>query len=93
MASHNGPSCEYTNPCANNQCSNNATCLQLEEGNESYLCICPKGYSGWLCEKTPEQICSDKDPEVCPKLSSYCLVGTYKNYFVKDYCPKTCKNC
>ena len=67
--------------------------MQLEEDNESYLCICPTGYSGDLCQIINVQGCFDKDQQICPKLSAYCKKGTYKDVPVKDFCPKTCQSC
>ena len=91
-----GSNCQYGSPCAKNLCQNNATCVALEEGNDSYLCDCITGFSGDLCEINSAQSCVDKNQNICSYFmnkQSLCSTASFNNVFIKDLCPKSCNNC
>ena len=94
MPSYNGQSCEFTNTCYNSKCQNGATCLGLEDGGSSYLCICAPGYSGDICDKS--QNCVDQNPSVCANVVTnlnLCSTATFNNVLINTLCPKTCGLC
>ncbi|CAF0937578.1 unnamed protein product [Brachionus calyciflorus] len=90
-----GSNCQFRNPCANQPCKNGGTCLAIEEtNNDSFLCECSKDFVGDLCERSKfESTCVDKNPSLCPRLSSLCEYGYFNGKLVKELCPKTCGIC
>ena len=44
-----GADCARQNFCLDNNCTNNSTCVNYPRLN-AYLCQCPSGFSGRLCE-------------------------------------------
>lgn len=49
-----GPQCNgaQPNPCDQAPCQNGATCIALPELDTKFLCKCPNGFEGDLCEST-----------------------------------------
>uniref|UniRef100_A0A8B9ZVE1 Fibulin 7 n=1 Tax=Anas zonorhyncha TaxID=75864 RepID=A0A8B9ZVE1_9AVES len=41
------PSCRSIDDCSSNPCANGGTCV---DGNQSYTCLCPRGWSGTSCQ-------------------------------------------
>ncbi|XP_030326655.1 fibulin-7-like [Strigops habroptila] len=41
------PSCRGIDDCSSNPCANSGTCV---DGNQSYMCLCPRGWSGLSCQ-------------------------------------------
>uniref|UniRef100_A0A8B9GJ63 EGF-like domain-containing protein n=1 Tax=Amazona collaria TaxID=241587 RepID=A0A8B9GJ63_9PSIT len=41
------PSCKGIDDCSSNPCANRGTCV---DGNQSYTCLCPQGWSGPSCQ-------------------------------------------
>ncbi|KAM6324720.1 fibulin-7-like [Podargus strigoides] len=41
------PFCRSTDDCSSNPCANGGTCM---DGNRSYTCLCPRGWSGPSCQ-------------------------------------------
>eukprot|EP00075_Anas_platyrhynchos_P032927 XP_027322180.1 fibulin-7-like [Anas platyrhynchos] len=41
------PFCRSIDDCASNPCANGGTCV---DGNQSYTCLCPRGWSGTSCQ-------------------------------------------
>ncbi|KAM9508036.1 fibulin-7-like isoform 1-T1 [Guaruba guarouba] len=41
------PSCKGIDDCSSNPCANSGTCV---DGNQSYTCLCPRGWSGPSCQ-------------------------------------------
>ncbi|NXQ71119.1 FBLN7 protein, partial [Quiscalus mexicanus] len=41
------PFCRSTDDCSSNPCANSGTCV---DGNQSYTCLCPPGWSGPSCQ-------------------------------------------
>ena len=48
------------NPCYNNPCLNGGSCQATGSGN-SYICICPAGYSGINCQTCKHFILNPKN--------------------------------
>lgn len=55
-----GEFCEYANPCLTApRCQNGGTCdVLIKDGQASFQCKCPVGYSASLCEISEETACS-----------------------------------
>ncbi|NXV72893.1 FBLN7 protein, partial [Atlantisia rogersi] len=49
------PFCRSIDDCSSNPCANGGTCM---DGNQSYTCLCPRGWSGSSCQ-TPIYACSN----------------------------------
>uniref|UniRef100_A0A8C6IQC3 Uncharacterized protein n=1 Tax=Melopsittacus undulatus TaxID=13146 RepID=A0A8C6IQC3_MELUD len=47
MWSSTQPSCKGIDDCSSNPCANSGTCV---DGNRSYTCLCPRGWSGPSCQ-------------------------------------------
>ncbi|KAM9626067.1 fibulin-7-like [Morphnus guianensis] len=41
------PFCRSIDDCSSNPCANSGTCV---DGNQSYMCLCPQGWSGPSCQ-------------------------------------------
>ena len=44
-----GKTCQFEDPCINNQCENGATC-KVNEQFGNFLCACPEYFTGVVCE-------------------------------------------
>uniref|UniRef100_A0A663MQG8 Fibulin 7 n=1 Tax=Athene cunicularia TaxID=194338 RepID=A0A663MQG8_ATHCN len=49
------PFCRSIDDCSSNPCANSGTCV---DGNQSYTCLCPRGWSGPSCQ-SPIYACSN----------------------------------
>ncbi|NXC69803.1 FBLN7 protein, partial [Anhinga anhinga] len=49
------PFCRSIDDCSSNPCANSGTCV---DGNQSYTCLCPQGWSGPSCQ-SPIYACSN----------------------------------
>ncbi|NWH75955.1 FBLN7 protein, partial [Piaya cayana] len=49
------PFCRSIDDCSSNPCANGGTCI---DGNQSYTCLCPRGWSGPSCQ-SPISACSN----------------------------------
>uniref|UniRef100_A0A8B9SND0 Fibulin-7 n=1 Tax=Anas platyrhynchos TaxID=8839 RepID=A0A8B9SND0_ANAPL len=59
------PSCRSIDDCSSNPCANGGTCV---DGNQSYMCLCPRGWSGTSCQ-SPVYTC--RCPQTHPDNSSF----------------------
>ncbi|NXX40447.1 FBLN7 protein, partial [Tricholaema leucomelas] len=60
------PSCRSIDDCSSNPCANSGTCV---DGDQSYTCLCPQGWSGPSCQ-SPDYACRCPD-WVTPNTTSF----------------------
>lgn len=79
-----GEFCEYTNPCLTApRCQNGGTCeTVIRDGQVSFQCKCPLGFSASLCEIFEENACSSSP---C-KNNGKCSLKSLKEYECR--CPE-----
>ena len=93
-----GPHCEYkVDACSLNKCRNLAGCVPDGNTTESYICICPVGFTGAFCETNIDDCVNSKctnNAKCIDKTNGYHCVCE-KQYF-GTYCEKArtpIKNC
>ena len=76
-----GEFCEYPNPCHTApRCQNGGTCVVVvKDGQPSFECKCPMGYSASLCEIPEETACSSSP---CQN-GGTCALRSLKDYECK----------
>lgn len=76
-----GEFCEYANPCLTApRCQNGGTCeVLIKDGQASFQCKCPVGFSASLCEISEETACSSSP---C-RNNGQCFLKTLKEYECK----------
>lgn len=78
-----GEFCEHTNPCLTAKCQNDGTCdVTLRDGQPSFQCKCPIGFSGSLCEFEEQTACSSSP---C-RNNGKCTLKSLREYECK--CPE-----
>ncbi|PIK61425.1 putative fibropellin-1 isoform X2 [Apostichopus japonicus] len=68
---------ETADPCSSNPCLNGGICLKNVNG-DVFVCICPVGYTGDICEKRQGALCS-ANPAACTGPGEMCV--EQENYF------------
>lgn len=86
-----GEFCEHANPCLTApRCQNGGTCeVLIKDGQASFQCKCPVGFSASLCEISEETACSSSP---C-RNNGKCFLKSLREYECK--CPEgfSGKNC
>lgn len=79
-----GEFCEYANPCLTApRCQNGGTCeVLIKDGQASFQCKCPVGFSASLCEISEETACSSSP---C-RNNGKCFLKSLKEYECR--CPE-----
>jgi hypothetical protein len=77
---------QSTSACDGNPCNNGGTCTETNGGN-SYVCTCPRPYTGERCESTINPC----DPNPC-KNTGTCIIsgGSYICHCPSDFTDKNC---
>ncbi|XP_014780734.2 delta and Notch-like epidermal growth factor-related receptor [Octopus bimaculoides] len=71
-----GKYCETYNPCYNNLCQNDGTCIPDPQNETNITCSCTQGYTGEYCEEKITDACWALN---CP-MNSSCIEMTNGNY-------------